>query len=253
MGSLRWRAMLAAAVVLVGLMYVLPSIPAVQNSSLRTFLPAAELNLGLDLKGGIHLTLGVDLDVALSNAMSSLGQDIRTEARDEKIVVLRPRVVRATTLEFVLVHQDQQQKMDDLLRTKFSTVQVQSRENSDGGQVRYTLQPTEDYVRYLQGLTMDQALKTIRSRIDQFGVAEPDIRKQQGNRIIVQLPGLADPKRAVNIIGRTAHLEFKLVDELADVHAAENGTVPAESELAYMNEKGGGTGKIPLVLKKKLC
>ena len=251
MGSLRWRAMLAAAVVLVALIYVLPSIPAVHNSSLRTFLPAAELNLGLDLKGGIHLTLGVDLDVALANAMSGLGQDIRTEARDEKIVVLRPRVVQTKALEFVLVNQGQQQTMDTLLRTKFSTVQVQHRENIDGGQIRYTLQPTEDYIRYLQGLTMDQALKTIRSRIDQFGVAEPDIRKQQGNRIIVQLPGLADPKRAVNIIGRTAHLEFKLVDDLADVHAAESGTVPADSELAYMIEKGGGSGKIPLVLKKE--
>lgn len=84
---------------------------------------------------------------------------------------------------------------------------------------------------------MDQALKTIRNRIDQFGVAEPDIRKQQGNRIIVQLPGLDDPRRAINIIGRTAHLEFKLVNETADPQAAVNGVVPPESELAYLYNK----------------
>jgi preprotein translocase subunit SecD len=98
---------------------------------------------------------------------------------------------------------------------------------------------------------MDQALRTIRNRIDQFGVAEPDIRKQQGNRLIDQLPGLDDPKRAINIIGQTAHLEFKLVDELADVQAAVAGNVPLESELVFMYVKGAdadATGT-PIVLK----
>ena len=217
MGSLRWRAILAAAVVLVALVYFLPSVPAVRHSSLGALLPSQEISLGLDLKGGIHLTLGVDLDTALVNAVTSMGQDIRAEAREKKITILRPKAVGTRQLEFVLLKAEQQKELDDLLRGRFGSMEVRSREEAGNGQLKYTLEVTDEHAKYLEGLTMDQALKTIRNRIDQFGVAEPDIRKQQDNRIIVQLPGLDDPKRAISIIGRTAHLEFKLVDEGADV------------------------------------
>jgi preprotein translocase subunit SecD len=253
MGSLRWRAIFAACVIVVALMYVLPSVPAIRNSPLGGLLPSEEINLGLDLKGGIHLTLGVDLDTALSNAVTSLGQDLREEARDKKIIVLRPRLIGTRQLEFTLLKQEQQKDMDELLKSRFSTMSVASREDAGNGQVRYLLSATDNYLKYLEGLTMDQALKTIRNRIDQFGVAEPDIRKQLDNRIIVQLPGLDDPKRAINVIGRTAHLEFKLVDEAADVQAAVAGKVPAESELAYLeSKKGGAETNTPIVLKSEV-
>lgn len=253
MGSLRWRAMLAAFVIVLALIYVLPSVPSVRNSSLGALLPSDEINLGLDLKGGIHLTLGVDLDAALANAITSMGQDLRLEAREKKIMVLRPHLVGTRQFEFVLLKKEQQEALDSLLRDRFSNMGVTVREDAGNGQVRYVLTATETYIKYLQDLTMDQALKTIRNRIDQFGVAEPDIRKQQGNRIIVQLPGLDDPKRAINIIGRTAHLEFKLVDEGADVQAAVGGTVPAGSELAYLQDKRGASDvKTPIVVKSEV-
>ena len=253
MGSLRWRAMLAAFVIVLALIYVLPSVPSVRNSSLGALLPSDEISLGLDLKGGIHLTLGVDLDAALANAITSMGQDLRLEAREKKILVLRPHLVGTRQFEFALLKKEQQEALDSLLRDRFSNMGVTVREDAGNGQVRYVLTATESYVKYLEDLTMDQALKTIRNRIDQFGVAEPDIRKQQGNRIIVQLPGLDDPKRAINIIGRTAHLEFKLVDETADVQAAVAGTVPAESELAYLQDKRGASDvKTPIVVKSEV-
>jgi preprotein translocase subunit SecD len=253
MGSLRWRALLAAFVIFLALIHVLPSIPSVRNSSLGALLPGDEIGLGLDLKGGIHLTLGVDLDAALSNAVTSIGQDLRLEAREKKILVLRPRLLDSRRIEFTLLKQEQRAELDELLGSRFGTMQIISTEDGGNGQLRYVLGVTPDYVKYLQDLTMDQALKTIRNRIDQFGVAEPDIRKQQGNRIIVQLPGLDDPKRAINIIGRTAHLEFKLVDDGADVQAAVAGTVPAESELAYMQDKRGVSEvKTPIVLKSEV-
>lgn len=253
MGSLRWRAMLAAFVIVLALIYVLPSVPSVRNSSLGALLPSDEISLGLDLKGGIHLTLGVDLDAALANAITSMGQDLRLEAREKKILVLRPHLVGTRQFEFALLKKEQQEALDVLLRDRFSNMGVTVREDAGNGQVRYVLTATESYVKYLEDLTMDQALKTIRNRIDQFGVAEPDIRKQQGNRIIVQLPGLDDPKRAINIIGRTAHLEFKLVDETADVQAAVAGTVPAESELAYLQDKRGASDvKTPIVVKSEV-
>jgi len=252
MGSLRWRALLAAFVIVVALIYVLPSIPSVRNSSLGALLPSDEINLGLDLKGGIHLTLGVDLDTALGNAITSASQDLRMEAREKKILVLRPHLLGSRQLEFFLIKKEQQQDLDELLSTRFKNLTVTTREEASNGQTRYVLTATEAYVKYVQDLTMDQALKTIRNRIDQFGVAEPDIRKQQDNRIIVQLPGLDDPKRAINIIGRTAHLEFKLVNEEADVKAAVAGTVPPDSELAYLVDKrSGGEVKTPIVLRSE--
>lgn len=252
MGSLRWRAILAAAVVLVALVYFLPSVPAVRHSSLGALLPSQEISLGLDLKGGIHLTLGVDLDTALVNAVTSMGQDIRAEAREKKITILRPKAVGTRQLEFVLLKAEQQKELDDLLRGRFGSMEVRSREEAGNGQLKYTLEVTDEHAKYLEGLTMDQALKTIRNRIDQFGVAEPDIRKQQDNRIIVQLPGLDDPKRAISIIGRTAHLEFKLVDEGADVQAAAAGQVPPGSELMQMQSRRGGTEtSTPIVVKSE--
>ncbi len=254
MGSLRWRAMAATVVVLMALVYILPSIPAVRTSPLGVILPDAEVNLGLDLKGGIHLTLGVDLDTALANAITSYGQDLRAEARDKKIALLRPRLQGKTKLEFVLVKAEQQADLEELLTKRFSQMNIVGRDDVGNGQTRYTLDSTPEYAKSIETLTMDQALKTIRNRVDQFGVAEPDIRKQQGNRIIIQLPGLADPKRAISIIGRTAHLEFKLVDETADAKAVAKGIAPMESELAYLYDKTpeGGETKTPIALKSEV-
>ncbi len=254
MSSLRWRTLLTAVVVLMALLYVLPSVPAVRNSSLKGLLPSNEINLGLDLKGGIHLTLGVDLDAALSNAVTNYGQDLRSEAREKKILLLTPRLVGHNRLEFFLVKKEQQSALDELLKTRFANMPVTSREDAANGQTRYVLTAKDEFNKYVEDITMDQALKTIRNRIDQFGVAEPDIRKQQGNRIIIQLPGLEDPKRAINIIGQTAHLEFRLVDELADVQAAVAGSVPPGDILAYVIDKktDGKETKSPLVLKNEV-
>lgn len=254
MGSLRWRAIVAAMVVLLALAYILPSIPAVRTSPLGVVLPDAEINLGLDLKGGIHLTLGVDLDTALSNAITSYGQDLRVEAREKKIALFRPRLQGKTKLEFVLVKADQRAELDELLSSRFSQMRVVARDEQGNGQLRYLLEPTPDYVKTIETLTMDQALKTIRNRVDQFGVAEPDIRKQQGNRIIIQLPGLADPKRAISIIGRTAHLEFKLVDETADAQTLAKGIAPLDGELAYLYDKTpeGAEIKTPIMLRSEV-
>jgi preprotein translocase subunit SecD len=110
-----------------------------------------------------------------------------------------------------------------------------------------------EYQKYLSDMTLDQAVKTIRNRIDQFGVAEPDIRRQQGGRIQIQLPGLQDPERAIQIIGKTAHLEFKLVDEDADPAKAAKGILPPGDELSTLRTRqpNGTYVDQPIVLKKE--
>jgi preprotein translocase subunit SecD len=100
----------------------------------------------------------------------------------------------------------------------------------------------------------DQALETIRNRIDQFGVTEPDIRPQEDNRILVQLPGIDDPERAIDLIGKTALLEFKLVDEENSVDDAQKGNIPPGDEVLYevaIDPKTGRKAKMPYLLKKR--
>lgn len=109
---------------------------------------------------------------------------------------------------------------------------------------------------HIKEMATQQGLETIRNRVDQFGVSEPDIRRQGEKRILIQLPGIKDTKRAKELIGKTARLEFKLLDEVNDVAAAEKGNVPPGSELLYQVKEDSEThrtSKTPyLVLKRAL-
>ncbi|WP_461209545.1 protein translocase subunit SecD [Desulfocurvus sp. DL9XJH121] len=223
-GTLRLRILTALVVGLLGLAWALPSFVP-KGGALDSMLPDDEISLGLDLKGGVNLTLEVDVPKAVDYALGQMAQDIKASARDEKVVVVRPKVLPGEKVEFFAVRADMAETLDTYLSDHYKgSLVVTAREPQSDGGVRYVLGMTPEYRKRIQGLTVDQAVKTIRNRIDQFGVTEPDIRKQQGARIQVQLPGLDDPKRAIEIIGRTAHLEFRLVeDDLSPEQAKVKG------------------------------
>lgn len=250
--SLRLRIALALAGLFLGCLYALPALVNIENTFLGKILPQSEIRLGLDLKGGMHLTLGVDIPRGLTNTLMQSGQDLRSEAQDDGIFLLRPRVNEKNDLEFILARGAQQEQLEALLQSRFDHLQVQAKETLDADQIRYVLAMTPQYRAYLENLLVDQAIKTIRNRVDQFGVAEPDIRKQADGRIQVQLPGLQDPERAVAIIGRTAHLEFKLVDDQADIDRALRGILPPDAELTTMQSRNpdGSISKAPIVVKR---
>ncbi len=233
--GLRWRLLLAAMVFVLSLVYALPSVPFL-GGMLGPVLPSSRINLGLDLKGGIHLTLGVEVAKAVSNSLALVGQDLRRLAEDEKIVVLRPRVVGGTALEFVLPRAESEGALRELLSRYFPQLTVGEPQKGESGQLRFVAHFTDQEIKRLEDLALDQALRTIRNRIDQFGVAEPDIRKQAGNRIQVQLPGISDPRRAVQIIGQTAHLEFHLVRD--DVDPAKAMLPPGVIALPLQERNG---------------
>ncbi len=251
MQSLRWRIITALIVLMLGIAYMLPSVPGISGSALDKILPGSPVNLGLDLKGGIHLTLGIDMDTAMHNNLARLGDDLKAATRDEEIFVLRPTVLSDSRIEIVLLKGDQQDQFEKAVKN-YSPFDVESMESMDDGKVKFTLVIPPQYKEEISKLTMDQAIKTIRNRIDQFGVAEPDIRKQQGNRIQVQLPGLQDPERAIKIIGQTAHLEFKMVDDTADVKKAVKGILAPGRELSVIlnRQANGEYTETPIVLKK---
>jgi len=250
MQSLRLRIIITAAVLILGLAYMLPSIPGVQQA-LGKFLPGNPVSLGLDLKGGIHLTLGVDMATAMKNNLSLQGEDLKAAAREKGIFILRPNVLSGNRVELVLLKSEQREELDKLIKSQ-TPFTIDNTESMEGGKLKYIVSIPPRYVDEMTKLTMDQAIKTIRNRIDQFGVAEPDIRKQQGNRIQVQLPGLQDPERAIKIIGQTAHLEFKMVDDTADVQKAVKGILPPGRELSMLMHRNADQSytETPIVLKK---
>jgi preprotein translocase subunit SecD len=251
--NLRWRIILTLVVMAAALIVILPSAPGIKKTTLGRILPDTMINLGLDLKGGIHLTLGVDVDKAIENNMASLGQDIRATAREESMAVIKPNVIPAgPRLEVLLVGQDKQEAFEAMLKKSFQSLKIDSKDKQAEDRVLYVLSMTPEYKKYLSKFTIDQAVKTIRNRIDQFGVAEPDIRRQEGNRIQVQLPGLSDPDRAIAVIGKTAHLEFKLVDDTVDPAAIKQGLVGPGREIVAMKQRGANNASVdvPIVLKK---
>lgn len=240
--GLIWRISLTLCVLLATVILVLPTVFSSQTdagestkSGLAALLPGAKVNLGLDLMGGIQLTLGVEVEKALETSLVQTGQDLMSEANSKGILMTRPAHVPGGRLEFVLASPDKEPDLKELIAKFFSQLEVASTQPAAEGRIKFTVGFTSAARSQMEDMTVDQALATIRNRIDQFGVAEPDVRKQQGsNRISIQLPGMTDPQRAVDIIGKTAHLEFRIVRD--DVKP-DAGVIPRGVVLLPMEYK----------------
>jgi Preprotein translocase subunit SecD len=138
MKNMTWRVALTLVVIILGAAYVLPSIPAVQDSPLAKFLPNRRINLGLDLKGGIHLTLGVDMKKALENSLSIAGDDLRNSAREDDIVVLKPALLPGGKIETQLLTLEKQDAFECILKNSSAISGVDTRRSARGRAV-YTL------------------------------------------------------------------------------------------------------------------
>ncbi len=205
-----WRALLSLIVLLCGIVYALPNLPFIANTPIAQYLPNSKISLGLDLKGGVSLTLGVQVDKALESLLASSGQDIKDTASNENINILTVKVID-NKLELVLPKAQDADKFNTLLAQNFNTLAVDTPETGANNELIYRAVFTPEHRLILEDQILEQAVQTIRNRIDQFGVAEPDIRKQADNRIQIQLPGLSDPQRAIQLLGQTASLSFHLV------------------------------------------
>ena len=207
MRSLRWRSCVTLLAALVCAACI--SVNFLPQLSSVAWLPAP-IHLGLDLRGGIHLTLGADLDEAVSQSLSLLGQDIRSSANDAGIRTRLLRHADGRTLEFVPLKHEGIEQLSNLLRDRFGQMAVGSAISSESGEkLLVTFRP--EWEKQLRERIMDQTVRTLRGRIDAFGVAEPDIRLQGDDQIQIQLPGVTDTARALQLIGRTAQLTFHRV------------------------------------------
>ncbi|MBE0617137.1 MAG: protein translocase subunit SecD, partial [Proteobacteria bacterium] len=207
--SLKWRATLVAAFAVLGILFLAPTFLG-PEAKLPGFLPKERLHLGLDLQGGMHLVLEVEAEKAVENSLERIAGEIRDDLRDERV---RTRSVEARSGELRIVARDAEaaDAVGELLKKNYPGLKVASREETDSG-VTLTAAFTDSEAKRIEDYAVSQGIETIRNRVDQFGVSEPTIVPQGDRRILIQLPGIKDPERAIKLIGKTAQLEFRLVD-----------------------------------------
>ena len=245
MNKFSWKLILVFAVIVAAVIYVLPTFEP-------DLWPHKQINLGLDLQGGMHLVLEVDTPKAVEGQVERITQEIRDQLRKERLRGVSLDRSAGTKISATIQDPQIAEKFAELIKDEFDPLES-SRMTEDGAS-KLLLELPQAEVENVKRLAVDQALETIRNRIDQFGVAEPDIRRQGQRRILIQLPGIRDPDRAKDLIGRTALLEFKLVDDAGDAAAAVKGNVPPGREVLYRTETDAETGKVsklPFLLKKR--
>ena len=237
---------IVVAVVVSAIVYVLPTIKP-------GMWPNKKINLGLDLQGGMHLVLEVDIEKAVEGKVENIVHELRDILREERVRPSRLERIEGNRISIKINGQKNIEAFDSVLDKEFRDLRVLDRKQQNDTLNLVMDLPDEETNRIKKSAT-EQAVETIRNRIDQFGVSEPDIRIQGERRILIQLPGVKDPQRAKNLIGKTALLEFKLVDEDHDVDAAVNGSVPAGSQLLYQTKEDEATRRVtrtPYLLKKR--
>lgn len=242
-----WKPASILITLLISLLYALPSFMGGIPTWWPTWMPDRVIAQGLDLQGGLYLLLSVETDKTVEQTAENLVDEVRATLRTEH---LRYRSADREGQETVLVQltdSDDASKVRPVLEKAFPNLKIA--EDATSKTMRLTIKEAEK--KEIRQFAMEQSIQTIRSRIDQFGVTEPTIQKQGEDRILIQLPGLSDPARAKALIGRTARLEFKMVDEKGDLSAALSGRVPPGDVLLYGNREAGQKNRQPYLLKKR--
>jgi preprotein translocase subunit SecD len=204
-------------------------------------LGAQAMYLGLDLRGGVHFLLEVDMDAAVKQAEERYNDDLRLALRDAKI---HYQAVSKDNgfIKITLKSADEKPELMALLNKDFRGLTITEPEAAE----QVWLKMSETDVREIKKNAVSQNMTTLRNRVNELGVAEPVIQQQGENRIMVQLPGVQDTSRAKEILGTTATLEYRLVDTEHDVQQAVSGHAPVGSRLYY--EKNGN----PILLDKRI-
>ena len=208
-------------------------------------LHAAPMYLGLDLRGGVHFMLQVDMQAALTKRADALAGDLRTVLREKD--VRHGGIVRnQQNLEIRLRDAQQLEAAKRVVADQFA--ELQAAEVQEGGEWRLNASIRPEAARKVQEQALKQNITTLHNRINELGVAEPVIQQQGLDRIVVQLPGVQDTAKAKDILGRTATLEVRMVDESSEARAAEQGSgvVPFGAE-RYLERNGQ-----PLIVKKQV-
>ena len=201
-----------------------------------TSLRASPMYLGLDLRGGVHFMLQVDMPAALMKKTESLAGDLRSVFREKN--VRHGGISRnAQTIEVRFRDAQMAQAAKRVIADQFPD--LETTETAEGADIKMVASIKPVAARTVQDQALKQNITTLHNRINELGVAEPVIQQQGLDRIVVQLPGVQDTAKAKDILGRTATLEIRMVDEGAEARAAENGSGPVPFGSERFLERGG--------------
>jgi len=245
-----WRISLICIFILLSFLYLTPTLVTSLPSWWNGLLPKDKIHLGLDLQGGTHLVLEVDTQKAVEGSLDIVATDLEDTLNSKNLRFKRISRVGSDKVALLFYEKETASTVSKLLKDKYPGYDL-SPSVDEGGFVAMDLKISEAAAQDRKDKAVVQALETIRNRIDQFGVSEPTIQREGIDHIVVQLPGIKDPQRAIDLIGKTARLEFKMVRE--DIPPG-SASLPEDAEI--LNEKTvdpttGAVNEVPFVLQKK--
>ena len=217
--NLKMKIGLLFTVILFSIMTLVPSFYSGAPDWWKKYLAPAGLKLGLDLQGGMHLVLRVDLDKAVENSLNLAASDLKEGLAEKNIAAVQLDSPEPNQVIFTLPNTGALDTVNRIIKDDFPNLNIKV-DAEKGSFPRITLKLTPDEINFIRKNAVAQSLEIIRNRIDQFGVAEPVIIRQGEDEIVVQLPGIKDPDRAMDLIGQTAQLEFKMVADDSGVEPA---------------------------------
>ena len=225
---------------------------AILGSAYLAYPLKDKIALGLDLQGGMHLVLEVQTEKAVEASLERIADDIKREIEEEDYEVDRVRAdIENKTITVLMVDAIDLKPVEEIMKNHTAYLQNEGVVREGRG---YLFRLSEEEENRIEQNAVSQGLETIRNRVDQFGVSEPTIQAQGERRILVQLPGIKDADRAIKLIGKTARLDFKLVDESVSPQTALNGAIPEGDEILYKREENVETGEVtktPFLVKKR--
>jgi preprotein translocase subunit SecD len=204
---------------------------------------ALPMYLGLDLRGGVHFMLQVDMEGALSKSLDRYSADLRSSLREQRIPSAG---IDRDGSQIIIKFRDEQARERAIAEIDKTFVDLDLRSVEMENEPRLLVSIKPETHSSMQSAALLQNITTLRNRVNELGVAEPIIQQAGADRVIVQLPGVQDTAKAKDILGRTATLEIRMVDDESDIEAALRGQAPFGTEL--FTERGGG----PLLIKKQV-
>ncbi len=242
-----WKILTVVFVCLLGLAFMVPNFFDERTlEGAPDWLPHKQINLGLDLQGGSHMLLEVELASVVQDRLKALVESIRGELRSEPRIGYRRLGVARDAVTVTIPKAEQVEDAGSRIRALATTIGPNPLTGLGGGRDfelelvdanRYVVTLTEEAINSAQQSALTQSVEIVRRRIDELGTKEPTIQRQGEDRILVQVPGLQDPERLKALLGKTAKMVFRLVDMTTTPADALAGRVPPGSELLESDER----------------
>ncbi len=241
-----WKKVLILIVSIFAILFSLPNF--ISKNNVPNFFKAGEIRLGLDLQGGSYLLLEVESDSLQTDRLNSVADELRVVLRNANPRIgYRNLSVINTELTFSLIEENDVDLIKSLILNIDDSLIVN---NEDFSSIQVSF--SEEKITEIRDYAILQSIEIIRRRVDEVGTNEPIIQRQGDDRILVQLPGLDDPERIKRLLGKTARMNFRMVNETASIDEALSGRVPPGSDLLYELDPRTGEKTLPYIIYKRI-